>query len=134
MKFAEVRHLDKIKGNFSVSDSQWYMTSGKTEQDKLPLRLVYSNVKEIAEQHQYLFETLWARAIPAEQRIKEVKDGTVRYETKILKEPSRIVEETQRLIAESKEYCISSVPDALLWAYNYVFDSFKGTMNKERKS
>jgi two-component system sensor histidine kinase VicK len=75
MKFAEVRHLDKVKGHFSVSDTKWFTASAVAEKDKPPPRLIYSNVKEIAEQHQYFFETLWNKAIPAEQRIREIEQN-----------------------------------------------------------
>ena len=54
MKFAELRHLDGIRGNFAVHDGREYTASGTLQAG----RLIYSNVKEIVEQQQYFFETL----------------------------------------------------------------------------
>jgi hypothetical protein len=36
-------------------------------------QIIYSDVKEIVEQGQYIFDTLWNRAIPAEQKINEIE-------------------------------------------------------------
>ncbi len=35
----------------------------------------YSNVKDIVEQHQYLFETLWKKSTSAEEKIREFEEG-----------------------------------------------------------
>ena len=37
--------------------------------------IIYSNVKSIIEQQQYLFNNLWEKSISAEQRIKELEEG-----------------------------------------------------------
>lgn len=79
MKFAEVRHLDNVKGNFSVSDGKWYTAAAVVEKEKPPSRLIFSTVKEIADQHQYFFETLWSKAVSADERIK-VLEGSIAVE------------------------------------------------------
>lgn len=61
-----------------------YTASAIAEKDKPPTRLIYSTVKEIAEQHQYFFETLWSKAIPAEQRIGEIEGNAITEETEIV--------------------------------------------------
>jgi two-component system, OmpR family, sensor histidine kinase VicK len=38
-------------------------------------QVIYSNVKEVVEQGQYLFDTLWNTATPAEQKIRELEEG-----------------------------------------------------------
>jgi two-component system, OmpR family, sensor histidine kinase VicK len=38
-------------------------------------QLIYSNVDEIVEQQKYIFDSFWAKAIPAEQRIREIQEG-----------------------------------------------------------
>ena len=43
-----------------------------------PLKqLIYSNVKEIGEQQQYVFNTLWNKAIPSKEKIKEIEEGII---------------------------------------------------------
>jgi signal transduction histidine kinase len=45
-----------------------------TTKEGLPIpKLIYSNSKEIIGQQQYIFETLWDKAVPAEHRIKEIE-------------------------------------------------------------
>ena len=53
MQIAELRHLDGIKGNFGISEKAY--TASATLQ--------------------YVFETLWNKAIPAEQRLREIEEG-----------------------------------------------------------
>jgi two-component system, OmpR family, sensor histidine kinase VicK len=74
MKIAEVRHLNGIKANFVVSDTEYTSTAVMQEVHAIP-EVIYSNVKRILDQQQYLFETLWNKAIPAEQKIREIEQG-----------------------------------------------------------
>jgi hypothetical protein len=37
--------------------------------------MIYSNVKELVEHQQYVFDTLWNKSIPSEEKIKEIEDG-----------------------------------------------------------
>jgi two-component system sensor histidine kinase VicK len=74
MKIAEVRHLNGIKANFIVSDTEYTSTAVMQEVHAIP-EVIYSNVKRILDQQQYLFETLWNKAIPAEQKIREIEQG-----------------------------------------------------------
>ena len=69
----ELRHLDKLKGSYAVNESEFLATSTLHELQPLP-KVVYSNVKEIVELHQFLFETLWDKSIPAEQKIREIEE------------------------------------------------------------
>jgi len=70
----EVRHLDGIKANFSVSDTEYIATATLQEAKPVP-QVIYSNVKDIIEQQKYVFETLWSKSIPAEQKIREIEEG-----------------------------------------------------------
>ncbi|HEX2170403.1 MAG TPA: HAMP domain-containing sensor histidine kinase, partial [Nitrososphaera sp.] len=73
-QIVELRHLDNIRGNFGVSDDE-YMAIATIEKEKPITHVIYSNAEQIVRQHQYLFETLWDKAVPAEQKIKEIKEG-----------------------------------------------------------
>lgn len=83
----EIRHLTGIKGNLAISDDKEYITSAALHESKpIPL-LIYSNVKEAVEQNQFIFETLWKKAIPVEQRIKEIEERTLPIETYLIDDP-----------------------------------------------
>ncbi|HET7147657.1 MAG TPA: HAMP domain-containing sensor histidine kinase [Candidatus Nitrosopolaris sp.] len=71
----ELRHLDDIKANFAVNEKEYLATATALEIAQPVRHLLYSNVKTIVEQQQYLFDTLWNKAIPAEQKIKEIEEG-----------------------------------------------------------
>jgi two-component system sensor histidine kinase VicK len=74
MELGEMRHLDGVQGNFGVSETE-YLASATLDREKLVPLLIHSNVKQIVKQQQYIFETLWNKAIPAEQRIEEIELG-----------------------------------------------------------
>ena len=46
--------------------------------------MIRSNVREIIDQHQYLFETLWNKAILGEQKIQEIENGILPERIEIL--------------------------------------------------
>jgi two-component system, OmpR family, sensor histidine kinase VicK len=74
MQISELRHLDGIKGNFAISE-KGYTASATLQEASLLQQVIYSNVRSILDQQQYVFETLWNKAIPAEQRLKEIEEG-----------------------------------------------------------
>ena len=51
------------------------MAIATIEKEKPITHVIYSNAEQIVRQHQYLFETLWNKAVPAEQKIKEIEEG-----------------------------------------------------------
>jgi len=79
MKIAELRHLDGVRGNFGVSDTEYIAatiaTSNESNLTTIP-HAIYSNIKEDIQQQQYVFEILWNKAIPAEQKLREIKKDT----------------------------------------------------------
>jgi two-component system sensor histidine kinase VicK len=74
MELVELRHLEGVQGNFGVSESE-YMATATLDREKAVPILIYSNVKQIVKQQQYVFQTLWQRAVPAEQRMQEIELG-----------------------------------------------------------
>ena len=85
MQYAQIRHLDNIKGfAFGVSETEYVAT--EVMQVAQPLaQLIYSNMKVIVEQQQYLFQNLWDKATPAEQKIKEIEEGIEPPRTELIR-------------------------------------------------
>ena len=85
MQYAQIRHLDNIKGfAFGVSETEYVAT--EVMQVAQPLaQLIYSNMKIIVEQQQYLFQNLWDKATPAEQKIKEIEEGIEPPRTELIR-------------------------------------------------
>jgi signal transduction histidine kinase len=87
MKVGQVRHLDGIRTNFVVTDTEY--TSSAFMQQSNP-EIVYSNVRSIVEQQRYLFENLWNKAIPAEHKIMEIEEGVELEKTQVIQDSRSI--------------------------------------------
>lgn len=124
MHYAELRHLDGIKGNFGVSDSAYIATATLNKAQPVP-ELVYSTAKNVVEQNKNVFDTLWSKAVLAEDRVREIEEGVTRPEIRAVKDPREILQDTIGLVRRSKRYFACSVSDGLLYAHSYSFDAFK---------
>jgi hypothetical protein len=78
MKFQELRHLDGLKGYLSIADGRLFTSHAFGQEGKTLTHMVTSTVRVFVEQQQYFFETLWNKAIPAKQRIREIEEGAKR--------------------------------------------------------
>lgn len=110
MKFAEVvRHVGGIKANFAVRNASYIgiATSNADLQPSIPSHIIYSNVRGIVDQQQYLFNSLWDKSIPAEQRIEEIESG-------IQTEFFEIIHDTKRISEILSELAKSAVNEVVL--------------------
>ncbi|MGN6350984.1 MAG: ATP-binding protein [Candidatus Nitrosocosmicus sp.] len=73
-KICELRHLDGIKGWNTVNETE-YISSARLNGGKPFSYLIYSNVEEIVEQQQLMFDGFWNTAVPAEHKIREIEQG-----------------------------------------------------------
>jgi two-component system, OmpR family, sensor histidine kinase VicK len=89
---SELRHLDGIKGNFYISETEYLAPATLHEKGESASQIIYSNVNEIVEHQKYLFDSFWDRAIPAEQRIKEIEEGVEAEFTKVITDGNRVAE------------------------------------------
>ncbi|MGA9152433.1 MAG: hypothetical protein WBZ36_17800 [Candidatus Nitrosopolaris sp.] len=97
MKIADFRLLDGIKGNFMVSEKEYLAPAVSNNTSSIASQIIYSNLHEIVEQQQYIFETLWSKAISSEQRIRQVEEGVHPVTTRILEDQDQIINEIRRL-------------------------------------
>ncbi len=129
----ELRHLDGVKGGIAINDSE-YMATTVLQEAKPLTQVIYSNVKEVVEQGQYIFDTLWNVAIPAEQKIREIEEGKIIYETRIIENnPDEIVRQISRQAADSTELATCLTPGGMQYSYNYFFDIKKNLMDKQKR-
>jgi signal transduction histidine kinase len=131
MQYAELRHLDGIKGNFGVSDTAYIATATLNKAQPVA-ELIYSTAKSVIEQNKNIFDTLWSKAVVAEDRVREIEEGVTRTEIRAVKDPREILQDTIGLVRRSKQYSICSVPDGLLYAHSYSFDAFKEILDLHR--
>jgi two-component system, OmpR family, sensor histidine kinase VicK len=101
MQITELRHLDRIKGNFALSEKE-YTASATLQEASLIQQVIYSNVRAILDQQHYVFETLWTRAIPADQKIRGIEEGIDLGSTDIIQSPRMILDLFTNMIKSAK--------------------------------
>jgi signal transduction histidine kinase len=100
----EVRHLTGIKINFAVRSREYIGIATLKEESLQPeeyeqqyeqstqsqSHIIYSNIKGIIEQQQRLFDSIWEKAVPAEQRIKELEEDAQSEFFKVITDNKKI--------------------------------------------
>jgi hypothetical protein len=72
MKFIELRHLEGIKGIHRINETG-YQSNLAVQESKLGSIFLTSTSKKAVELQHHVFESLWEKAIPAEQHINEIE-------------------------------------------------------------
>jgi signal transduction histidine kinase len=132
IKITELRHIDGIKGNFGISDGKDYGGSASVKEGQPPVEIMRSNIRTFVEQQQFFFETLWSRAVPAEQKIKEIEEGVEPVKTKVIENSNEILEQILEFTKKSKEIKSCSVIDGIKLSYDSFYDSYKKLLEKYR--
>ena len=105
--FAEVHHLNGVKGNFEISQktigTDEYIGTATLQEAEPVAQLIYSNVKEIVEQQQFVFDTLWNKAIPSPVRIKEIEERIKPETIEVIVDPRNALETEYRLLKSAKK-------------------------------
>ena len=112
MKIAELRHLDNVKGNFGISDKIIYTGGTDTIESGPPPQLIISTVKSFVEQQQYFFEMLWNKAIPAEQRIRQIEEGIEPEFIETISNPQDILQLQEKLVDSAEQEMLIIFPTA----------------------
>jgi two-component system sensor histidine kinase VicK len=102
-KYVELRHLDGVKGNFSIADGKEYGATANLSEFQPPTEFIYSNVKSFVDQQQYFFETLWNKAIPAEQRIKEIQEGRTPEKLEIIQDTQKSIDRAFDIMSKTQK-------------------------------
>jgi signal transduction histidine kinase len=131
MQYAEVRHISHLIGNFGVSETEYIVAPTMKEGQPLP-KLIYSNSKEMVEQQQNIFDIFWSKAIPAEQRIKEIEEDREEEFSEIINNPEKATEIYVNLAKSVKSSALLLLPSskALIMEYelgiiDYLIQSSK---------
>jgi two-component system, OmpR family, sensor histidine kinase VicK len=103
MKFVELRHVDGAQGNFAIGDRREIRMHAIVKKGVPPTQMLRSTVRSFVEQQQYVFEELWKKAIPAEERIGEIEEGFKREFIETIRDSSEIQEVGSDLIKSAKE-------------------------------
>jgi two-component system, OmpR family, sensor histidine kinase VicK len=129
----ELRHPDGMKGNFMISESEYLAPVILEEEGKIASQLIYSNVDQIVKQHQYMFETLWTKARPSEQGIREIEEGVQPVSTRILEDQDQIINEIRQFNYKQTRLSVCSEFGRMQMSYKYLFDSHVDILDKYQK-
>jgi signal transduction histidine kinase len=134
MKFAELRHIDGIKGNFEITETE-YVASATLQKEKPVTQIIYSNAKNVIDQQRFVFRSFWSKAIPAEQRIKEIVEGTVGIETRLIDDPSKMLElfKKQLIDGQDKWWSVCSSVEGLMVAHKSLLEEHKKFLSMNGK-
>jgi two-component system, OmpR family, sensor histidine kinase VicK len=102
-RYFELRHLNAAKGNFGIADGRTCAIHAVLQEEHTPIQAIVTNVKSFVEAQQYLFDTLWNKAVPAAQKIKEIEEGRIPAIMEILAEPSEIFRISYDLIRAARD-------------------------------
>ena len=104
MNFAELRHLDGLMGGgWGVSESEYIAPIPPSSKGEPVTKCIHSTVKELIALEQYILNSLWTKAIPAKQRMKEIEEGSKREFVETIRDPSEIQEIGFDLIKAAEE-------------------------------
>jgi two-component system sensor histidine kinase VicK len=90
MEVGEFRHLDGVRTNFGIADGKVVMLYGVSQETDPLSHAIVTSVKGIVDAQQYMFENLWNKAIPVEQKIREIEQGIKPDIIETITDPIRI--------------------------------------------
>ncbi len=130
----ELRHLDGVRGGIALNGSE-YMATTVLRKSKPLTQVIYSNVREVVEHGQYIFDTLWNAAIPAAKKIREIEEGSVPSEaaTIIENNPNEIIKQNRRIAESSNQISTCMTSGGLQYSHKYFYDTMKKLLIKQRR-
>jgi hypothetical protein len=77
MNHGEVFHDDNVKGTYIISDGIKYLCylMDDNRKGQIVTQLFYTKSKSFVKAQQYLFDNLWNKAIPAREKIRQIRKG-----------------------------------------------------------
>ena len=107
----ELRHIEGIKGNFYISETEYLAPAALHEKGKPASQIIYCNVSEIIEHQKYVFDSFWNRAIPAEHRIKEIEERLAPEFYEVITDPEKAAQTITDLARSVKKEALFFLPN-----------------------
>lgn len=102
MKFGELRHLDNIDGNFGVSEHT-YFAAPSWNKRTMQGHHISSNSRLIIDQGRRFFETLWEKAVPAEDKIREIEEGKEVEFFEAIRDPDKLIKIGRQMVKKAEK-------------------------------
>jgi two-component system sensor histidine kinase VicK len=83
----ELRHLDGLKGTFILNEREYLFISTATllEGKTIP-QIVHTNIEQIVEQQQHIFDTFWNKTISGQEKIGEIEKEVEPFSIDIIRD------------------------------------------------
>jgi two-component system, OmpR family, sensor histidine kinase VicK len=130
----ELRHTEGIKANFMISETEYLAPIILYGKEEISSKIIYSNIREVIEHQQYIFDLFWSKATPAEQRIMEIEEGVEVLETKVLEDKDKILNHMKPVLEDVTERSVCSSIGGMQLIYNKFFNEYKKISGKYRIS
>jgi signal transduction histidine kinase len=127
----ELRHLDGVKTNFMISDGEYLAPLVQDKSEAIASEHIYSDMTQIVEHGHCIFDTLWSKAIPAEERIKQILDGDTPRETKIVDNQDEIMKHIIHLSEVSAGLSVVSNHVGMQSTHNSFIELFMKILEKQ---
>jgi hypothetical protein len=103
--------MDTITHSFGVSEKHYLSSKVQFGNPNLT-QSIFSNIGWFVREHQYLFETLWKKAIPLKQRIGEIEEGHKREFVDTIREPAEVLSLLPKVISSAYEEIMLLFPNS----------------------
>jgi hypothetical protein len=103
LKTSELRHLAGVKGNYAIADRKEYFENTISKGNEQPAHGIFTTVRGTVDSRQFLFDTLWSKGVPAEDRMNEIEKGIQPSFTETVRDPSEIDKIGFDLVKSAKE-------------------------------
>lgn len=129
----ELRHLDGVKTNFMISEEEYLAPLIQEKSEAIASEHIYSNVVQIVEHGRCIFDTLWSKSIPAEERMRQLQEEAIHEETKIVDNRDEIIKHMIHLSEVSSGLSVVSNHGGMQLTYNTFLEQCKNILEKQRK-
>lgn len=113
-RLMELRHLDGARGTFIIFDEKElfiHFAKEEGEGGETLINTIFSTEKKIVDSHLLMFESLWKRALPSEERFDELDKGTAAPDlVETLKDVKEIQSRFKQLIESAEEEIQMVIP------------------------
>ncbi len=111
----DIRHLEGLRGNFTIFDKRAYIVQIFVKQSEIPDQILFSNSKSLVDKQQDLFDKLWKMAIPISIRRKELEYQEKKNFKKTILGYKLVQTEIQSLMEQCKKEFLVFAPIKLIF-------------------
>jgi two-component system, OmpR family, sensor histidine kinase VicK len=104
IKHVEIRHMEGVKGNFTIHDDKEMFLPFFVDKPGEPVNeMLYSSQKKMVDVYMFMFDNLWNQATPSQIRIRELETGIQPEVLRTIKDPTEIIEIGNKLVENAKK-------------------------------